>query len=211
LLPIKTKGTQGLRSWLRVSACALLMAGVIQVATGVVLDAGAGSILLDLRDGTGKTNSDAGMLSIDGTLTGGAITLLNSGSDGTILLDSNPLLTGTINGFKLGEDASVLTSQPVYMTDAGLESPDGRYAITASGAAADNYVFAYETGTLTVGNPVDIPTGEGGANAISLLLEALKVCGSGVGPLDEVLCNPVFEQAPPPLVLGLVDPTGQAQ
>ena len=123
--------------------------------------------------------------------------------------EANPLLTGTINGFKLGQDATVLTSQPVYMTDAELESPDGRYAITASGAAADNYVFAYETGTLTVGDPVDIPTSDGGANAISLLLESLKVCGSGVGPLDEVLCNPVFEQAPPPLVLGLVNPTGQ--
>lgn len=207
-----------LRSWLRTSACALLLAGgclsatagaVVaqvpsQVDPGVILREELPDPDYELLPGPvireqAPQEAPEGAEAVTFDLTAVAV-------EGV-----NPLLTGTINGFKLGQDASVLTSQPVYMTDAGLESPDGRYAITASGAAADNYVFAYETGTLTVGDPVDIPTGDGGANAISLLLEALKVCGSGVGPLDEVLCNPVFEQAPPPLVLGLVDPTGQAQ
>src|SRR5204862_434710 len=63
---------------------------------------------------------------------------------------SNPALTATITGFVNSEDASVLTAQPSCSTAADASSPVGGYAISCSGAAADNYTFSYTDGTLSV-------------------------------------------------------------
>jgi hypothetical protein len=63
---------------------------------------------------------------------------------------ANPELTLSYSGFVAGEDASVLTTQPTASTTADTTSPLGDYAITAAGAAGQNYVFTYVPGTLTV-------------------------------------------------------------
>ena len=61
-----------------------------------------------------------------------------------------PTYSGTITGFKNGETASVLTTQPTYSCSYAVGSNAGTYTITASGATAANYTFSYNTGTLTV-------------------------------------------------------------
>jgi hypothetical protein len=72
---------------------------------------------------------------------------------------ANPTLTGTITGFVNGETSAVLTAQPTYACTADVNTPVGTAAITASGAAADNYSFTYGTGTLTITMPVPVVTG----------------------------------------------------
>lgn len=61
--------------------------------------------------------------------------------------DANPTLTGTITGTKNGD---VLTA--TYATPAGLTSPVGNYAITATpaGARLTNYAVSLTSGTLSV-------------------------------------------------------------
>ena len=62
-----------------------------------------------------------------------------------------PELTATITGFVNDEDSTILTKQPVITTEATATSPVGEYAITVSGAAAQNYDFTYEEGAkLTI-------------------------------------------------------------
>ncbi|MBR6948250.1 MAG: hypothetical protein IKH53_09890, partial [Muribaculaceae bacterium] len=62
-----------------------------------------------------------------------------------------PALEVTYNGFVNGEDASVLTAQPAISTSATSSSTPGTYAITVSGAEAQNYAISYVNGTLTIG------------------------------------------------------------
>lgn len=67
-----------------------------------------------------------------------------------------PTLTWKAEGWKKGEDESVLTTQPVCVTEGTPDSPLGDYTITISGAEAANYEFTYVDGTLTVSVPVGI-------------------------------------------------------
>ena len=64
--------------------------------------------------------------------------------------DGNPQFTSTYTGFVNGEDASVVTSNGSYTTTATAKSDVGTYPIKQTGATAQNYVFDYEDGTLTV-------------------------------------------------------------
>lgn len=64
--------------------------------------------------------------------------------------DSNPQFISEYSGFVNNEDASVVTSNGNYTTTATEKSDVGTYAIKQSGATAQNYVFEYEDGTLTV-------------------------------------------------------------
>ena len=54
------------------------------------------------------------------------------------------------DGFKLNENESVLTKQPVYTTTATSNSPTGEYTLNVSGAEAKNYSFNYIPGVLTI-------------------------------------------------------------
>ena len=64
--------------------------------------------------------------------------------------DANPAFSATYSGFVDGEDASVLTSHGTFSTTATTKSDVGTYPIKQTGATAQNYVFEYEDGTLTV-------------------------------------------------------------
>ena len=68
--------------------------------------------------------------------------------------DPIPTFEATYEGFKNGEDASVLATQPTFSCDATQDSEAGEYAITPSGAEAQNYEIAYASGTLTI-LPID--------------------------------------------------------
>ena len=64
--------------------------------------------------------------------------------------EENPVFELTYSGFKLNDDATSLTTQPVATCEATADSPAGEYAITVSGGESPNYDFTYVTGTLTV-------------------------------------------------------------
>ena len=66
--------------------------------------------------------------------------------------DANPILTGDIAGFKLGQTSAVLTAQPSYSTTAVQSSNSGDFDITPTGGSAANYDFNFINGTLTVDN-----------------------------------------------------------
>ena len=63
---------------------------------------------------------------------------------------ANPDFRIIYEGFVNGEDASVLTTQPVVTTEATTESEVGSYEIVPSGAAAGNYEIEYRAGHLTI-------------------------------------------------------------
>ena len=64
--------------------------------------------------------------------------------------DANPQFQTEYTGFVTGEDESVITNKGTYSTSATAKSAVGTYAVTQSGATAQNYTFQYESGTLTV-------------------------------------------------------------
>ena len=64
--------------------------------------------------------------------------------------DAMPVFKASYAGFKNGEDESVLTKQPVFSCDANEASAPAEYAVTISGAEAENYDISYEQGRLTV-------------------------------------------------------------
>ena len=64
--------------------------------------------------------------------------------------DAMPVFKASYAGFKNGENESVLTKQPVFSCDANEASAPAEYAVTISGADAENYEISYEQGHLTV-------------------------------------------------------------
>lgn len=79
------------------------------------------------------------------------VTLKAKVSDGSRLYgDADPDFSSTYTGFVNNEDVSVVTSHGSYTTTATAKSDVGTYVIKQTGATAQNYVFEYEDGTLTV-------------------------------------------------------------
>ncbi|WP_207513517.1 MBG domain-containing protein [Longitalea luteola] len=64
--------------------------------------------------------------------------------------DPIPALTVTYSGFKNGDDAADLSTQPVATTTASQSSPAGDYEVRPDGGAAANYDFKYISGKLTI-------------------------------------------------------------
>ena len=64
--------------------------------------------------------------------------------------DAMPVFKASYAGFKNGENESVLTKQPIFSCDANEVSAPAEYAVTISGAEAENYAISYEQGHLTV-------------------------------------------------------------
>ena len=68
----------------------------------------------------------------------------------------NPTFEVSYSGFKNGENASVLTTQPKISCSASSDSPAGTYEIIPSGAEAQNYDINYVNGTLTIVAPASV-------------------------------------------------------
>lgn len=64
--------------------------------------------------------------------------------------EKNPQFSSTYTGFVNNENESVITNPGNYKTTATTNSNVGSYSIKQSGVTAQNYVFEYEDGTLTV-------------------------------------------------------------
>ena len=88
---------------------------------------------------------------VNGTLTITPAQLTISAGDYTIKQNEPlPQFVASYAGFKVGDDASSLTSQPVLTTDAPADKTPGVYSVIVSGAASDNYDITYTAGTLTI-------------------------------------------------------------
>jgi len=63
---------------------------------------------------------------------------------------ANPVFTASYTGFVNGDNATMLSTQPVFTTAATANSSPGTYPITVSGATSANYTFNYVAGTMFV-------------------------------------------------------------
>jgi filamentous hemagglutinin family protein len=116
-------------------------------ATAATTGSGVGDYAIT---GSGATAQNYVISYADGALTVTPATLLVTGDDATREYgDADPAFSGGVTGFKLGEDASVVSGLS-FASTATLGSNVGAYDINGSGATADNYVFQYAPGTLTI-------------------------------------------------------------
>jgi len=122
----------------------------LSLATTATAGSGVGAYPIT---GSGASAANYDITHAPGTLTVNPATLtVRADNQSRTYGDANPTLTGTLTGFVLGEDASVLAGAPAYSTAAGLTTGVGNHAITSSGGSAANYTFTRQNGTLTI-NP----------------------------------------------------------
>ncbi len=101
--------------------------------------------------GQGTLSAYPNLQFVSGTLTIGKAPLTVSVADAEMTQgDPLPDFVLLYDGFRNGDDESVLLSKPVATTSASSESPAGKYAVEVSGGEAANYVFSYVGGTLTI-------------------------------------------------------------
>ena len=72
----------------------------------------------------------------------------------------NPAFEVTYSAFRNRETAEVFTQQPVATCDADEQSPAGTYEIRVAGGEAQNYIFTYVSGTLTITDATGIESVE---------------------------------------------------
>lgn len=97
------------------------------------------------------TTSFENIVGVNGTLTITPAPLTAEMTDYVVEYnDPAPAYTVTYTGFKNGETSAVLTNPTVASCSYAPGSTVGGYAITGSGATADNYTISYLAGTLTV-------------------------------------------------------------
>ena len=105
---------------------------------------------------TGGSATNYTLSLVAGTLTvTQAVLVATADAQGRPYGATNPPLTLTYTGFRLGEGTGVLTTQPVAQTVATPGSPVGTYPITVTGGSAANYALTLVDGVLTV-NPVPL-------------------------------------------------------
>ena len=114
---------------------------------------------------------------VNGTLTITPAPLTVKADDATMEECSEmPVLTLTYEGWKNGEDESVLTVKPQATTTVTTQSPVGEYPIIVSGGQAVNYNFIYVNGVfmVTVSDGIDaLSSAE--SNDIIFNLQGLRV------------------------------------
>ncbi|PXW78110.1 filamentous hemagglutinin family protein, partial [Blastomonas natatoria] len=140
--PVFTGNVTGFRNGDTASVISGLTYG--SVAT-IASDAGSYAIT---GSGASATNYDFSY--VPGTLTITRALLTVTANDATREYGlADPAFTGTISGFRNGDDASVITGLS-YGSTAVLSSGIGTYSIIGSGGTATNYDFSYVPGTLTI-------------------------------------------------------------
>lgn len=78
----------------------------------------------------------------------------------------NPVFEVTYSAFRNRETAEVFTQQPVATCDADEQSPAGTYEIRVSGGEAQNYIFTYVSGTLTITDTTGIESVDGSKSTV---------------------------------------------
>jgi hypothetical protein len=87
---------------------------------------------------------------VSGTLTINKVNVTVVANSVSFIYGDVPQYSCQYIGFVNGEAEEVLTSLPIFTCSATSQSNAGNYAITPSGAEAQNYTFAYQPGTLTI-------------------------------------------------------------
>ena len=122
--------------------------GTPEIVCSAVANSPVGFYTIEVKQGSIK-NYNVHFES--GTLTITKATLsISAGSYTKKQGDAMPVFKASYAGFKNGEDESVLTKQPVFSCEANEASAPAEYAVTISGAEAENYEISYEQGHLTV-------------------------------------------------------------
>ncbi|HEV2424235.1 MAG TPA: MBG domain-containing protein [Terriglobia bacterium] len=101
---------------------------------------------------------------VAGSVTVSAASLTITAGNGAMTYGGTvPTITPAFSGFVLGQNSSVLTTQPTCTTTATPTSPvNGTYTSNCSGAVAPNYTVTYVAGTVTISPaPLTITAGSG--------------------------------------------------
>ncbi len=130
-----------------------------------------------LQDPTGKLGNYAVTVNT-GTLTITPAALVISTDNKTKILNApNPAFTATYSGFVLGEGPGVLSGVLTCTSTAVTNSPVGRYPITCSGQASNNYSITYTPGTLSV---IFAPNGTCFGQPAHMILPPIRPDGSSI-------------------------------
>ena len=122
--------------------------GTPEIVCSAVANSPVGSYTIEVKQGSIKNNNvhfESGSLVITK-----APLSISAGNYTKKQGDAMPVFKASYAGFKNGEDESVLTKQPVFSCEANETSVPAEYAVTISGADAENYNISYEQGVLTV-------------------------------------------------------------
>jgi RHS repeat-associated protein len=99
----------------------------------------------------GLTSTDYTIAFVNGVLTVTPVPLTITADDQTKAYGAPlPTLSASHKGLVNGDSPASLGTPPVLATVATASSPAGRYAITAGGAVAPDYIIGYVNGTLTI-------------------------------------------------------------
>lgn len=128
--------------------------GTPEIICEATQESPVGTYPIIIKKGSVKNYNDS---YINGTLTITPATLTASVGDYSRQQgEDNPVFTILYSGWKNGEDESVLAEKPTAVCEATAESELSDYPIIVSGGEAQNYVFEYVNGTLTVTAPSGI-------------------------------------------------------
>ena len=122
--------------------------GTPEIVCSAVSNSPVGSYTIEVKQGSIKNYNvhfESGTL----TITKAPLSI-SAGSYTKKQGDAMPVFKASYAGFKNGENESVLTKQPVFSCEANESSAPAEYAVTISGAEAENYAISYEQGHLTV-------------------------------------------------------------
>ncbi len=164
--------------------------GIDTKATGTTIATATSNVGNYAITGSGAVDNNYAFTYVAGTLGVTKATVSATANNQSRLYgDANPALGVSYSGFKNGETQSVFTTQATASTAADALSNVNTYAITASGAAATNYNFVYNNGTLTVNKATLTVTAGNGLRLYGDTNPALGVSYSGFknGQTDSVL------------------------
>ena len=122
--------------------------GTPEIVCSAVADSPVGSYTIEVKQGSIKNYNvhfESGSLVITK-----APLSISAGNYTKKQGDVMPVFKASYAGFKNGENESVLTKQPVFSCEANEASAPAEYAVTISGAEAENYDISYKQGMLTV-------------------------------------------------------------
>lgn len=112
---------------------------------------GASNVGMYAITASGGVDNNYAITHVDGTLTVNQASLVATADDQTINKgDALPAFSVSYIGFVNGEDAAVLDTAPTAGVTITDSSVPGTYDVSVSGGADNNYMFTYQTGTLTI-------------------------------------------------------------
>ena len=159
--------------------------GMPVISTEATKESGTGVYVIKVEKGTVDYPN---LAFADGTLTVTPAPLTISAGNYTMKQDEErPTFKATFQGFKLGQNETVLTKQPVLATDAPDDNTPGEYEVTISGAEADNYDITYVSGKLIISAADEV---------IIMAVDAAMTYGDAVPQLTYTISDETLQGVP---------------